>query len=288
MEGFSMSSIRESAVDLFTSDEHAVLAQWFGVEPPNCAKDIVMEDAAKRLGFVKEPGHYRRIDAAAAFIVVESVEKRLPQWAAVREDSVILARKHRDETTVPDRTVLLQPRHLFTINWADSGPGFSWPVAYYVTWLPYYDRFVVTASADCPDAFGYCDFALDAFGIDTPLKESAKKIICEDWTGQNLEWEQQRWVYLFNTGLISEPEANAWADEVWPGEPDEEEIDDEDAAVDVAEPEKPSSKPQTKPTLPPSSEAQLEERERLVAEIKKHHPGAITEGIIKHLEAWGE
>jgi len=38
----------------------------------------------------------------------------------------------------------------------------------------------------------------------------------------------------------------------------------------------------------PLTKAQLEERERLVAEIKKHHPGATTEGIFKHLEAWGE
>ena len=42
-------------------------------------------------------------------------------------------------------------------------------MAYYVAWLPYYDRFVVTASAYCPESFGYCDFALGAFGIETPL-----------------------------------------------------------------------------------------------------------------------
>jgi hypothetical protein len=282
MEGFSMPNIRRSAVDLFTADEHAVLATWFGVEPPSCAKDIEADEAAKRLGFIKEPDHYRRTDAAAAFVVLESVETRLPQWAAVREDSVILARKHRDDAKIPDRKILLQPRHLFTINWADSGPGFSWPVAYYVTWLPYYNRFVITASADSPDAFGYCDFALGAFGIDTPFKEGAKEIICADWAYQNGEWEQQRWVYLFGTGLISKAEANAWADAVWLREPDEEESEDEDAAVG------PSPKPQIKPTLPPPSKAQLEERERLVAEIKKHHPGATTEGIIRHLEAWGE
>jgi hypothetical protein len=71
----------------------------------------------------------------------------------------------------------MPPRHLLTINWADSRPGFSWPVAYYVAWLPYYDRFVVTASADCPDGFGYCDFAIGSFGIETPLKEGARKAI---------------------------------------------------------------------------------------------------------------
>jgi hypothetical protein len=59
----------------------------------------------------------------------------------------------------------------------------------------------------------------------------ARGIICADWACQNGQWEQQRWVYLFDTGLISKAEANAWADEVWPSEPDEEEIDDEDAAA---------------------------------------------------------
>jgi hypothetical protein len=146
------------------------------VKTPAFAQDIVVEEAVSRLGFDKQIDHYRRIDAAVAFIVLERVEQRLPQWAAVRDNEVILARKHRDGTKVPNRKVLLQPRHLFTINWADSGPGFSWPTAYYVAWLPYYDRYVVTASADCPDAFGYCDFALGAFSIDTPIKEGSARI----------------------------------------------------------------------------------------------------------------
>jgi hypothetical protein len=45
--------------------------------------------------------------------------------------------------------------------------------------------------------------------------------------------------------------------------------------------------------LPPKpieqpSPMQLEERARLVAEIKRHHPKATTEQIVKDLEAWGE
>jgi hypothetical protein len=223
MEGFSMSKFRRTAVDLFTPDEHAILAGWVRVKTPAVAQDIVVDEAIGRLGFDKQLDHYRRIDAAVAFIVLERVEQRLPQWAAVRDDEVILARKRRDGTKVPDRKVLLQPRHLFTVNWADSGPGFSWPTAYYVTWLPYYDRYVVTASADCPDAFGYCDFALGAFGIDTPIKEGARKIICADWSDQNTQWEQQRWAYLFSTELISKREAEAWAEEVWRSERDDEE-----------------------------------------------------------------
>ena len=46
------------AVDLFTPDEHAILADWFRTKPPGCAQDILLQDAAKRLGFTKEPCHY--------------------------------------------------------------------------------------------------------------------------------------------------------------------------------------------------------------------------------------
>ena len=46
-----------------------------------------------------------------------------------------------------------------------------------------------------------------------------------------------------------------------------------------AEPSKP---------VKPLSPTQLEERERLVEEIKRHHPSATTEEIVKHLDVWGE
>jgi hypothetical protein len=108
-----------STVDLFSPDEHAVLADWLGVRPPKCAKGIDPADAMARLGFEKEPSHYRLIDAVVAFIVLENAEKRLPGWSALRADG-----------------------------------SFVCALAYYLTWLPRYDHFVVTASADCPGARG--------------------------------------------------------------------------------------------------------------------------------------
>jgi hypothetical protein len=103
-------------------------------------------------------------------------------------------------------------------------------VAYYVAWLPYYDRFVVTASADCPDGFGYCDFAIGTFGTETPIKEGARRAICDDWHNQWSAGEQTRWAYLFKTGLISKEDADAWAEEVWPSKQDEAESEG-DAAM---------------------------------------------------------
>jgi hypothetical protein len=156
---------------------------------------------------------------------LKNVEKRLPQWAALVGEELVLARQYRDLDKEPDRRILLQPRLLFEINWADSGPDFSWPVAYYVTWLPYYDRFVVTASADSPEALGYCDFALGFFGIETRIKEGSSAIIRADWQEQYDGWEHPRWKYLFRTGLISKAGAVALADMVWRTEQDDEEAE---------------------------------------------------------------
>ena len=121
----------------------------------------------------------------------EQVERQLPGWSAITDDGEFVTERHfRDVSAIPHRKVaVLPPRHLLTINWADSGPGYSWPVAYYVAWLPYYDRFVVTASADCPEGFGYCDVAIGSFGIETPLKAlsgSERK--------QHEIWATQLWI----------------------------------------------------------------------------------------------
>jgi hypothetical protein len=106
MEGFSM--FRRS-VDLFTPDEHAVLAQWFKTEAPDIAKDIEPEEAASRLGFNKHPDFYLLEDAAVASIVLEQVEQRLPQWSAVSHDGTyVLGRPVRDRSAIPYRKVVIR------------------------------------------------------------------------------------------------------------------------------------------------------------------------------------
>lgn len=108
-----------------------------------------------------------------------------------------------------------------TINWADSGPGFCWPVAYYVTWVPLYDCFVVTQSADSPDAFGYCDIAIGHFPNTKNFVDEATKIIEKDWKWQFENFEQSRWAYLFGAGLIEEERAIEMRETVWDDELEE-------------------------------------------------------------------
>ena len=57
----------------------------------------------------------------------------------------------------------------------------------------------------------------------------AKRIIQGFWQYQLNEWNQERWAYLFDEGLIDSATADAWADEIWPQEDCEDDEDDCDA-----------------------------------------------------------
>jgi hypothetical protein len=200
------------SVDLFTADEEFVLATWFEVDGPPYGGRI--DDIFKGWNIPSEIPYYRRIDTAVAQILLERIQDHLPNWTALAGDRFVIARGIFDRRA--RRKIELWPHHLLTINWADSGPGFSWPVAYKATYVPVFDRTVVTASADCPESFGgVSDVAIGAFGSEASILEGSRRIIISDWTNQWREHDQKRWVYLFDTGIVSKAEADAWADEVW-------------------------------------------------------------------------
>jgi hypothetical protein len=208
------------SVVLFTEDEHLVLCDWFGVDYPRSERWI--DDILDEWNIPNEIPEHRRIDAAVAQILLERVQNELPNWTAGVGDRFVVARPILDRRA--RRKVELWPRHLMTINWADSGPGFSWPVAYKATYVPGFSRTVVTASADCSESFGgVCDVAIGCFGRDVSFLDGSHDVIVSDWSSQR-DHDQPRWAYLFDAGLVSEAEAQVWADEVWghqSGEKDE-------------------------------------------------------------------
>ena len=79
---------------------------------------------------------------------------------------------------------------------------------------------MLTYSADSPDAMGYCDFALGAFGADDDWRASVREILVDDWRFQFSEWEQSPWAYVWGEGLVTEDEAIAWRKEAWQGHED--------------------------------------------------------------------
>jgi len=202
-----------------------IIADWLGVEPKCDGSDLPdVFDALETLGFEGKASGYGEEDAAVAAFVLERIQDTLPQWASVRfvdnedEETVItVAREIKARLT--RRKVELVPQYLMMINWADSGPGFSWPVSYHVTWVPIYERYIVTQSADSPDAFGYCDFAIGHFPKTDDFVSAAAEEISGDWEWQRDQFTKERWAYLFGIGLIDETTASRIREEVWDDEP---------------------------------------------------------------------
>lgn len=194
----------QSGKDIFTAEVRAILDDYFGnAAPSQDAGDLALQNAVAR-------------------IALSGVQRRLPNCAVFDGDGDMeLTRqpfKHRGGR------VSLLAKHLFTINWADTAPGISWPEAYYVTFIPGYDRHIVTGAMDSPDVHGYSELALGSFDRGRAVEAGAHDVLTGWWAWQHNSWDQERWAYVWNDGIIASSTADGWADEVWREEvePDDE------------------------------------------------------------------
>lgn len=154
-------------------------------------------------------GYPSLLDAAVAEVLLQAIRDTLPQWALIDEQGVTLGRKK----VTRSKRKTFQPKHLFTINWADSVPGFSSPEAYYATPVPMYGLVVITASADGEDLYGFTDFAIGHFDGAGTLLDGVRQVVTDHWS-RRAEDGQTRWQYLFKEGVVTEAMASSWADEV--------------------------------------------------------------------------
>ena len=88
-----------------------------------------------------------RLQIAVAQILLHHVQDGLPQWTAITKDGEFVTNRSRHGRNKGAR-LRFNPKLLFSINWATSGPGFEWPEAYYVTYVPGLEKYVFTASRD--------------------------------------------------------------------------------------------------------------------------------------------
>jgi len=174
-----------TATDVYSPDERRLLETWFG------GKSLSLEDKGllEEWGFDHDPCEaYTRLDAWVGAFAVRDIQERLPNCGICREDGVVLTRPiHKDRRS---KKVAGAVRFLFRINWADTAPGFSWPADYYLVWMAGFDRWILTYSADSPDAMGYCDFALGWVGPEEDWREAVRQILVEDWRFQYSEWNR--------------------------------------------------------------------------------------------------
>ena len=212
--------------DCYTDVERAFLCDYFGIKRPERLSGIDVYQPVRSGVYVK-PGEYSSeydVPNAVARLALARIQECLPAWAGVNDSGHYFTSRQYTRSEIA--MVNYHPQHLFTINWADSGPGFSWPEAYYLVWLPVFERYVVTASQDSPDCYGFEDIAIGWQFFSDDRVAIAKEIILANWGSVHKPNYEEGWAYLFGTGLVSEDEANSWREEIWPTyTPDDEEED---------------------------------------------------------------
>ena len=164
---------------------------------------------------------YNAIENAVARIALAPVRASLPTWGGYGKDGVFHSRQDENSDPLPDRGYRSDPVHVLSINWASSGPGYAWPLKYYISWIPYYERYVATVSYDSPEIEGYLDLAIGILPEGASVEKELKSVIVRHW-GRDAEY-LQGWEGVIDQGIVKDPWA--WREEVsWGYNDDGEEI----------------------------------------------------------------
>ena len=221
----------KKVVEYFHPREHAILAEYLELKNklPKNAREIdpheivPIEDDYDEAenGIICRPSYggneYKAIDNAVARIALAPIRSSLPVWGSYQDGQVFHTRQKENESELPSRGYRSDPVLVVSINWADSGPGFSWPVKYYISWIPHYERYVVTASYDSPDVEGYLDIAIGDLPEGCKIETDLKEVIKNHWDRDAMYL--QGWADCLDSGIIKDPWA--WREEINWGYDDE-------------------------------------------------------------------
>ena len=216
----------QTVVEYFHPREHAILAEYFDLKkklPKEARKidphEIIPKDGGwdeGEHGIVCRPGsrgqdcRFEALNNAVARIALAPVRKSLPVWGTYGDGKVYHTRQEDIESKLPARGFRSQPVLALTLNWADSGPGYSWPLDYYISWIPFYDLYVVTASYDSDDIEGYLDVAIGILEEGAEVETDLKRVITGHW-GQDSSY-LQGWADCLDSGIVKDPWA--WRSEI--------------------------------------------------------------------------
>ena len=210
-------------VDFFYPREHAILGKYFNLQKklPKCAREINPNEMISEedydeseSGIICQPSYgdheCNSLANAVARIALAPKRMSLPTWGGYENGKIFHSRQKENDSLLPCRGFHSEPLHVLSINWADSGPGFSWPVKYYISWIPYYERYVVTVSYDCPLLEGYLDLAIGYLSLGAEIETDLKGLILDDWNHKAEFLEA--WADCINQGIVKDPWA--WRSEV--------------------------------------------------------------------------
>lgn len=200
--------------DLFTLEEHRILSAWFEVHPPVAARRLTLCSALDKVSAptdVEEPQNDPAA-TAVAHILQGTPDRWLPRWQAAYGPDVS-ATAATVTTRSPSRDHVLRPQHLLTATWRFARSDEPTTISYYLTWVPGYDRYVVSRAVCATRRTG--DTALGHYGIDVPLLEGLRDILLADWA-QLAHDGIGRWSAIRSTGQLTFQLIETWADLVWP------------------------------------------------------------------------
>ena len=211
-------------VEYFHPREHAILAEYLELKKklPKDARKIdpheivpIEDDYDEgENGIICRPSYrgneYKAIDNAVARIALAPIRSSLPVWGSYQDGQVFHTRQKENKRELPSRGYRSDPVLIVSINWADSGPGISWPVKYYISWIPYYERYVVTVSYDSPEVEGYLDIAIGDLPEGCKIETDLKEVIKNHWDRDAMYI--QGWADCLDSGIVKDPWS--WREEI--------------------------------------------------------------------------
>jgi hypothetical protein len=214
--------------DDFEPGERTILRAYFAMPPLDDGpklEDLYEEPLGER-GPTADPGGPVRlprlgpstsitpVQVAVARICLAAEQEDLLQWFACSEEGEIIGR--HSFTQRNGQAVQPLADRLLCINWADSGPGISWPEDYHLCFIPGFARYVVTLSVDTPDSYGVTEWALGNFGACDDPVDAASRIVTAWWGEDEAGEGRGPWVELMTESLVNEDRAEAMALYIWP------------------------------------------------------------------------
>ncbi len=190
-----------------SSREHEVIGKWLSLVKEREKGDLPIDNNC----FNNVSGKLD-MDNEVATILLDTFQSHLPNFRWHDQDDNL--RFVRGKNPIKERKVQLFPLHLFTINWATSGPGIEWPESYCVTYVPSHDVRIVTASSDSDDMWGCTDLAIGWCKPHRNPDFGVKKIIQNWWRNIHVSLGHP-WADFYSEGLVDADRAEKWALEVY-------------------------------------------------------------------------
>jgi len=155
------------------------------------------------------------INNAVARLMLEPIANRFPNFNAVsRKHGSIRSARPPAFKAYKSPAVAGLP-NFFKINWATSGPGFSWEEVYQVGFLAEYDVYVVTASQDSSDALGFCDACIGYFSETQGFIQDGLYVVME-WRGDKRgEYGAEKYESITSIGSASANQIAEITEQVW-------------------------------------------------------------------------